>query len=81
MQSRETELRALVSNIQDRLDHSTRSALQATMGLENCVMDMSLLQKDVREVQARMFRHLSALKESLWQVLLVSNDTFDTEMT
>ena len=80
-QSYENELRALVSSIQDRLDHSTRAALQATMGLENCVVEMTSPSSlaSSRQVQAKMFSFLSALKESLWQVLLVSSDAYEKE--
>lgn len=76
VQSHEKELRALVSRIQDRLDQSTRTALKATMGLENCAMDIvnAAAQNQARDVQAKMFGFLSSLKESLWQVLVIAND-------
>ena len=72
MHEREVELRGLVNSIQDRLDNCTRSALHATMDLEHCIVDLSNPGVSHRKAQANMFKHLSLLKESLWQIMLVT---------
>ena len=60
----------------ERLCQSTKAALHATMKVETTVMDMTgnSEQVDRYALQARMFKELSALKECLWQVLVISND-------
>ena len=58
----------------DRLNQSTKSALHAAMKIETTVMDLSSGYLDTRDMQTRMFRELSSLKESLWQVLVISNE-------
>ena len=75
-ESGEDKLRRFVDSMRDELDKSTRTALQATMRIESGIVSMSKsnLHIDPIATRAKMFQHLSALKESLWQVLVIADE-------
>ena len=61
--------------LQDQLELATRGAVQATVRIERGVTALAD-QEEGNAALAKISRHLAALKESLWQVLVIASDGY-----